>query len=154
MNRDVSPPERGKEFLIGALDEMDELPREAATRGGWTQCVGARVRRVIGATHELFSLERAKYLRRRHDVGLRVAREHDLRHGFVLLRERRDAGEEHDLQVRQTGVAQRAPLPALPAIHGVPEENAGARDGGGELGRESFGHGGGAVKKVYAVRLS
>jgi len=91
--------ERLEEFLIGALDEMDELPREATTRGGWSQRVGARVARVIGATHELFSFERSEHLRGRHRVGARVACEHDLRHRLTVLRERRDAGEEHHLQV-------------------------------------------------------
>jgi hypothetical protein len=122
-------PERGKEFLISALDEMDELAREAAASGGWAKRVGARVGRVIGATHELLSLERAEHLRRRHGVGARVAREHHLRHGLVLLSERRHAREEHHLQVRESGVAQRSALAALPAIHRLPEENARARGG-------------------------
>jgi hypothetical protein len=133
-------PERGEEFLISALDEMDQLASEAATGRGRAQRVGARVGRVIGATHELLSLERPEHLRGRHRVGVGVAREHDLCHGLVLLGERRHAREEHHLEVGETGVAKRAALTALPAIHGLPEENARARGGRGELRRESFRH--------------
>src|SRR5688572_28781074 len=88
--------EGGKEFLVRPLDEMNQLSREAAARGGWAQRVGARVGRVIGAAHELLLLQRANYLRGRHDVRARVFREHDLRHRFVLLRrsEERRVGKE------------------------------------------------------------
>ena len=55
-------PKRLEEFLVRSLDEMDELTREAATGGGWAQRVGARVARVVGAPHELFSFERAEHL--------------------------------------------------------------------------------------------
>ena len=122
-------PKRLEEFLVRSLDEMDELTREAATGGGWAQRVGARVARMVGAAHELFSFERAEDLRRRHRVGARVAREHDLRHSLALFRERRDAGEEHDLQVREAGIAERSALTALPAVHRLPEEHAGTCHG-------------------------
>jgi hypothetical protein len=108
---------------------MDELPREATARGGWAQGVGARVARMIGATHELLSLERAEHLRRRHRVGACVACEHDLRHRLALLRERRDAREEHHLQVREAGITERSALAALPAVHRLPEEHAGTCNG-------------------------
>ena len=122
-------PKRLEEFLVRSLDEMDELTREAATGGGWAQRVGARVARVVGAPHELFSFERAEHLGRRHGVGACVAREHDLRHRLTLLRERRDAGEEHHLQVREPGVTKCSALTALPAVHRLPEEHAGTCHG-------------------------
>ena len=84
---------------------------------------------MVGATHELFLFERAQYLRCRHRVGARVPREHDLRHRFTLLRERRDAGEEHHLQVREARIAERSALTALPAVHRLPEEHAGTCNG-------------------------
>jgi hypothetical protein len=145
--------ERSKEFLVSALDKMDELSRETATRGGWSQRVGARVGWVIGATHELLSLERPEHLRGRHGVGMGVAREHDLCHGLVLLGERRHAREEHHLEVGETGVAKRAALTALPAIHGLPEENARARGGRGELRRETFWHRRGLEKILRSVLI-
>jgi len=120
---------RLEEFLVCPLDEMDELTSEAATSGGWAQRVGARVARMVGATHELFSLERAEHLRRRHGVGACVACEHDLRHRLTLLGERRDAGEEHHLKVGEAGITERSALAALPAVHRLPEEYAGTCNG-------------------------
>src|SRR6476646_3842711 len=117
--------ERLEEFLVCPLDEMDELTREAAARSRWAQRVGARVARMIGATHELLSFERAEDLRGRHRVGVSVARERDLRHRLALLGERRDAGEEHHLEVREAGITERSALAALPPVHCLPEEHAG-----------------------------
>jgi len=151
-SRGVSP-ERREEFLIGALDEMDELASEAATRRRRAKRVRARVGRVIGATHELLALECTEYLRRGHGVRARVACEHDLCHGLVLLCERCHAREEHHLEMREPGIAERATLPTLPAIHGLPEENAWARGGRGELWWETFRHRRGA-KRYYTAHLS
>ena len=84
---------------------------------------------MIGPTHELLSLQGAEHLRRRHRVDAGVAREHDLRHRLILLRERRDTREEHHLQVREARIAERSALTALPAVHRLPEEHAGTCNG-------------------------
>jgi hypothetical protein len=66
---------------------MDELASQPPAGGGGAQRVGARVRRVIGAAHELLPLERANHLGGGHRVDARVARQHDLRHRLVTLGE-------------------------------------------------------------------
>jgi hypothetical protein len=42
--------------------------------------------------------------------------------------------------MREAGVVERSALTALPAVHGLPEEDAGTCNGRGELRRQSFGH--------------
>src|SRR5688500_1448758 len=92
------------------------------------------------ASHEFPSLQGAHDLGGHHRVGTGVPGHAGLREGRVVVGEGGDAGEEDELHRREAERREGGTLTLLPAVGGLPEEEAWALAGRGEEARESFRH--------------